>query len=68
MQQSGEVMPFCVEICAGCESITSDLTPSQVHVFYEGLGSMINAQTNKVAQEKLIADAMRLPNQAVLFK
>lgn len=30
LQQAGEVMPFCVEICVNCEAITSDLTPSQV--------------------------------------
>ncbi|EPT05907.1 hypothetical protein FOMPIDRAFT_1012966 [Fomitopsis schrenkii] len=53
MQQSGESEP-----------ITVDLSPQQVHTFYEAVGYMISATPNKPQQEKLIAKLMELPNNA----
>ncbi|KAJ1966544.1 Karyopherin transporter, partial [Dispira parvispora] len=63
-QQPGETGPFIDEILYMIEHITSDLSPQQVHTFYEAVGYMISAQTNTAVQEQLVAKAMRLPNQA----
>ncbi|THG98585.1 hypothetical protein EW026_g3626 [Hermanssonia centrifuga] len=41
-----------------------DLSPQQVHTFYEAVGYMISAQPNKPQQEKLISKLMELPNNA----
>ncbi|KAJ2925230.1 hypothetical protein H1R20_g11881, partial [Candolleomyces eurysporus] len=64
MQQSGESEPFIDEILRLLHRITVDLSPQQVHTFYEAVGYMISAQPNKPQQEKLIAKLMDLPNTA----
>ncbi|PFH52443.1 hypothetical protein AMATHDRAFT_74235 [Amanita thiersii Skay4041] len=64
MQQSGEQEPFVDEILRMLHRITVDLSPQQVHTFYEAVGYMISAQPNKPQQEKLIAKLMELPNNA----
>ncbi|KAH9977221.1 CRM1 C terminal-domain-containing protein [Lactifluus volemus] len=64
MQQSQEQDPFVDEILRLLHRITVDLTPQQVHTFYEAVGYMISAQPNKPQQEKLIAKLMELPNAA----
>ncbi|KAG0292482.1 Karyopherin transporter, partial [Dissophora globulifera] len=63
LQQSQEVMPFIDEILNTLNRITSDLSPAQIHTFYEAIGYMISAQPNRPAQERLIAKAMQSPNQ-----
>lgn len=63
--QSQETEPFVEEILRSLHRITVDLSPQQVHTFYEAIGYMIAAQPNKAAQEKLIAKLMELPNNAV---
>jgi exportin-1 len=63
--QSQETEPFVEEILRSLHRITVDLSPQQVHTFYEAIGYMIAAQPNKVAQEKLIGKLMELPNNAV---
>ncbi|KAG0377330.1 MAG: CRM1 C terminal-domain-containing protein [Linnemannia gamsii] len=63
LQQSQEVMPFIDEILNTLDKITSDLSPAQIHTFYEAIGYMISAQPNRAAQERLIAKAMQAPNQ-----
>ncbi|KAG0001063.1 Karyopherin transporter [Entomortierella chlamydospora] len=63
LQQSQEVMPFIDEILNTLDRITSDLSPAQIHTFYEAIGYMISAQPNRPAQERLIAKAMQTPNQ-----
>jgi exportin-1 len=65
LQQSNEVMPYIEEILGSISTITSDLSPHQVHTFYEAIGHMISAQPNAAMQERLIAKCMELPNQAV---
>ncbi|KAF2745634.1 hypothetical protein M011DRAFT_469294 [Sporormia fimetaria CBS 119925] len=62
--QPGETEPFIDEIVRGLGKITSDLTPQQVHTFYEACGYMISAQGQKSIQERLIQDLMFPPNQA----
>ncbi|KAI6022703.1 CRM1 C terminal-domain-containing protein [Pisolithus marmoratus] len=64
MQQSGEQEPFIDEILRLLHRITVDLSPQQVHTFYEAVGYMISAQPNKPQQEKLITKLMELPNSA----
>ncbi|KDN52738.1 hypothetical protein K437DRAFT_277459 [Tilletiaria anomala UBC 951] len=64
MQQSGEQEPFVDEILRTLHRITVDLSPQQVHTFYEAVGYMIAAQPNKPSQERLIAKLMELPNSA----
>ncbi|GJJ12193.1 Exportin-1 [Clathrus columnatus] len=64
IQQSGESEPFVDEILRTIHLITVDLSPQQVHTFYEAVGYMIAAQPNRTTQEKLIAKLMELPNSA----
>ena len=63
--QAGESEPFIDEIVRTLRKITIDLTPQQVHTFYEACGHMISAQGQKSQQERLIAELMSYPNQAV---
>jgi exportin-1 len=63
--QLGETEPFIDEIVRNMRKITVDLTPQQVHTFYEACGYMISAQGQKAIQERLIQDLMSYPNQAV---
>lgn len=62
--QPGESEPFIEEIVRTMRKITGDLSPQQVHTFYEACGYMIAAQPQKNAQERLIAELMSLPNAA----
>ena len=62
--QPGETEPFIDEIVRNLRKITCDLSPQQVHTFYEACGNMINAQGQKNMQERLIAELMATPNQA----
>ncbi|KAG9102029.1 Karyopherin transporter [Ceratobasidium sp. UAMH 11750] len=64
MQQAGETEPFVDEILRGLHRITVDLSPQQVHTFYEAVGYMVSAQPNKSVQERLILKLMDLPNNA----
>jgi exportin-1 len=65
MLQAQESEPFIDEILRKLPSITVDLSPQQIHTFYEAIGYMISAQPNKPVQEKLIQKLMELPNGAV---
>ena len=62
--QPGENEPFIEEIVKTMRKITCDLSPQQVHTFYEACGYMIAAQPQKNAQERLIAELMSYPNAA----
>ena len=62
--QAGESEPFIDEIVRTLRKITQDLSPQQVHTFYEACGHMISAQGQKSVQERLISELMQLPNQA----
>jgi len=64
LTQPGETEPFIDEIVRNMRKITGDLSPQQIHTFYEACGYMINAQGQKTLQERLIADLMVLPNAA----
>lgn len=62
--QAGESEPFIDEIVRTLRKITQDLSPQQVHTFYEACGHMISAQGQKSVQERLISELMALPNTA----
>lgn len=55
-------MPFINEILRNLGSIINDLTPQQVHVFYEAVGHIIYCQTDRLMQEELIKKLMEMPN------
>src|SRR5437868_3901203 len=63
--QPGETEPFIDEIVRTMRNITRDLSPQQIHTFYEACGYMISAQGQKPVQERLIQDLMSYPNAAV---
>ncbi|VDN31077.1 unnamed protein product [Gongylonema pulchrum] len=60
--QAGESGPFIDEILSSLNSIICDLSPQQVHVFYEAVGCLISAQNESVIRENLIERLMQLPN------
>ena len=62
--QVGEATPFIEEILSTINSIISDLHPQQVQTFYEAVGYMISAQTDKSVQDYLIEKYMTMPNMA----
>ncbi|KAI9811451.1 MAG: Karyopherin transporter [Pycnora praestabilis] len=62
--QAGESEPFIEEIVRTMRKITCDLSPQQVHTFYEACGYMISAQGQKNVQERLIQELMSYPNTA----
>lgn len=64
IQQPGETEAFIDEIVRTMRKITCDLSPQQIHTFYEACGYMISAQGHKNTQERLIGELMALPNQA----
>lgn len=68
LQQAGEQEPFIDEILRNLSRITADLSPLQIHTFYEAVGHMISAQPNKPSQDQLIMRLMEAPNQAVRFR
>ncbi|KAM9858166.1 exportin-1-like [Aulostomus maculatus] len=61
--QEGETVPFINEILHHIQAIIRDLQPQQVHVIYEAVGCMIEAQEDQEVQVQLIKKYMRLPNQ-----
>ncbi|KAK4190150.1 CRM1 C terminal-domain-containing protein [Podospora australis] len=62
--QPSENEPFIEEIIRNLGRITMDLTPQQVHTFYEACGYMVAAQGNRNVQERLLSELMAIPNAA----
>lgn len=62
--QPSESEAFIMEIIRNIQSITEDLLPQQVHTFYEACGTIVSAQTQKEARDKLLSELMALPNVA----
>lgn len=62
--QPSEQEPFIEEIVRNMAKITCDLTPQQVHTFYEACGYMVAAQGNENQQKRLLAELMKIPNSA----
>ncbi|KAK3387072.1 CRM1 C terminal-domain-containing protein [Podospora didyma] len=62
--QPSENEPFIEEIIRNLGRITCDLTPQQIHTFYEACGYMVAAQGNRNQQERLLSELMNIPNLA----
>lgn len=62
--QPNEKEPLIDEIIRNIQSITEDLLPQQVHTFYEACGTIVSAQTQKEARDRLLSNLMALPNVA----
>lgn len=62
--QPSETEAFIEEIVRNMHKITCDLSPQQIHTFYEACGYMVAAQGNKHQQERLLSDLMTIPNSA----
>ncbi|KAI8826555.1 armadillo-type protein [Fimicolochytrium jonesii] len=63
-QQLNEHMPYIDEILDSMDIITSDLATPQLHTFYEAVGYIISAQSERRAQERLINRFMEGANRA----
>ncbi|KAI0060843.1 hypothetical protein BV25DRAFT_1917398 [Artomyces pyxidatus] len=63
-RQPEEREPFIIEILQLLPNATLDLSPLQVHTFYEAVGYMISAETRVDRSELLIQQLMSLPTQA----
>lgn len=64
IQQSQENTPFINVILDQLENIISDLSPQQVHTFYEAIGVIISSQTDRTKCEELIKKFMHITNIA----
>jgi exportin-1 len=63
--QVGESIPFIDEILGNLNITIADLTPSQIHTFYEAVGYMISSHTDAELRDALIVKLMNLPNMTV---
>ncbi|KAJ3021940.1 Karyopherin transporter [Thoreauomyces humboldtii] len=64
IQQHHENAPYIEEILLNMNQYTDQLKTPQLHTFYEAVGYMISAQTQKQTQERLIATFMGNANAA----
>ena len=64
--QQGESCPFVEELLRVLPTIVCDLETHQVHTFYEAVASMLAAESDMGRKEYLLAELMKLPNQAWL--
>lgn len=62
--QPGEEEPFIDEIIRRIPEITADLSPQQVHTFYEACGYIVGAQSATSIRDKLLSELMSIPNFA----
>ncbi|GAQ89407.1 exportin 1 [Klebsormidium nitens] len=62
IQQVGEAEPFICELLRGLATTILDLQPHQIHMFYESVGYMIQAETEKQKQIEYLQKLMELPN------
>lgn len=60
--QPGEVQPFIDEILENMATVINELSPQQIHIFYEAVGFMISAQTDETIHLRLVQNYMSLPN------
>lgn len=64
MVQPGETQPFIDDILSRMGSIVCDLSPQQVHVFYEAIGCMIESHPVTNEAHAWISALMLMPNQS----
>jgi exportin-1 len=63
IHQAGEGELFVDEIIRRMPEIIGDLTPAQVHYFYEAMGHVIGSQSDTPAQASEITAIMAAPNE-----
>lgn len=63
IHQAGDSEPFVDEIIRKMPEIIGDLTPTQVHYFYEAMGHVIGSQPDPAAQAAEITAIMAAPNE-----
>ncbi|XP_044468960.1 protein EXPORTIN 1A [Mangifera indica] len=61
--QVGENEPFVSELLTGLATTVADLEPHQIHIFYESVGHMIQAEPDTQKREEYLQRLMALPNQ-----
>ncbi|OQR83115.1 CRM1 C terminal Exportin 1-like protein [Achlya hypogyna] len=62
--QPGEPYPFVEELLMDLPKTVSDLQTHQLHTFYEAVASMLAAENVAARKDTLLAELMKLPNQA----
>lgn len=58
----GETEPFVLELLKGLKTTIQDLEPHQIHIFYEAVGHMIQAEGEKTRREEYLQLLMQPPN------
>ncbi|CAN8269826.1 unnamed protein product [Cochlearia groenlandica] len=61
--QVGEDEPFVSELLTGLATIIGDLEPHQIHIFYESIGCMIQAESDHEKRCLYLQRLMAFPNQ-----
>nr|XP_029117536.1 protein EXPORTIN 1A isoform X2 [Elaeis guineensis] len=61
--QVGENEPFVSELLSGLPNTIADLEPHQIHIFYESVGHMIQAEPDPAKRDEYLRRLMDLPNQ-----
>ncbi|KAJ8771344.1 hypothetical protein K2173_026521 [Erythroxylum novogranatense] len=61
--QVGENEPFVSELLSGLPATVADLEPHQIHIFYESVGQMIQAESDPQKRDEYLQRLMDLPNQ-----
>ncbi|CAK8539240.1 unnamed protein product [Lathyrus sativus] len=61
--QVGENEPFVSELLSGLPTTIADLEPHQIHIFYESVGSMIQAESDSQKRDEYLQRLMVLPYQ-----
>ena len=62
--QQDDHEPFIDEIIRNLDKITNDLSPSQIHTFYEACGLIVGHVPSSSSQARMLASLMAAPNNA----
>ena len=62
--QQDDHEPFIDEISRNLDKITNDLSPSQIHTFYEACGLIVGQVPSSTGQARMLASLMAAPNNA----
>ncbi|XP_059624951.1 protein EXPORTIN 1A-like [Cornus florida] len=61
--QVSENEPFVSELLTSLPTTIADLEPHQIHIFYESVGQMIQAESNPQKRDEYLQRLMDLPNK-----
>jgi len=62
--QQDDHEPFIDEIIRNLDKITNDLSPSQIHTFYEACGLIVGHVPSSSSQARMLGSLMAAPNSA----